>query len=244
MLTIIPARMQATRLPGKPLADIAGRPMIVHVWEQAVKADLGPVIVATDNSDICNVIEDAGGRAVMTEADLPSGSDRVYQALCKIDPEGKVDRLINLQGDLPELNPDYLNILAQMLGDDSWDITTLVAPATAEEAEKPQIVKAAIAWDDENNPQRGRALYFSRAAIPHGTAPFYHHIGLYGWRRSALERFVHLPASALETSEKLEQLRALEDGMLIGAGYVSHAPGGIDTQQDLDEARARFAHRV
>ena len=240
MLTIIPARMQATRLPGKPLADIAGKPMILRVWEQAVKADLGPVVVATDSTDVCSVIQDAGGQAVLTQADLPSGSDRVYEALCKIDPDGQHQSLINLQGDLPELDPALLHQLAELLADERWDITTLVAPASEEEAAKSQIVKAAISWDDAHA-QIGRALYFSRAAIPDGIAPFYHHIGLYGWRRRALQRFVSLPASPLEQSEKLEQLRALEDGMQIGVGQTAHAPGGVDTQEDLAETRLRLS---
>ncbi|MGB2283745.1 MAG: 3-deoxy-manno-octulosonate cytidylyltransferase [Candidatus Puniceispirillaceae bacterium] len=241
MLTIIPARMKATRLPDKPMADIAGKPMIIRVWEQAMKADLGPVLVATDSTDVISAIEAAGGRAVMTTPDLPSGSDRVYEALCHIDPEGRHDRIINLQGDLPELAPSYLHKLAEMLADDRWDITTLVAPATEDEAKKPQIVKAAIAWPDGDIMAAGRALYFSRAMIPDGTAPYYHHIGLYGWRREALGRFVSLPASPLELSEKLEQLRALEHDMTIGVGYVDHAPGGIDTQDDLDAVRRRLA---
>lgn len=240
MLTIIPARMQASRLPGKPLADIVGKPMILRVWEQAIKAELGPVIVATDSTEVCKIIEAHGGVAVMTSPYLPSGSDRVYEALCHIDPDGKHDRLINLQGDLPELDPNLLIELATLLDDDRWDITTLVAPATEAEAQKSQIVKAAISWDNESL-KAGRALYFSRAAIPDGTAPFYHHIGLYGWRRNALQRFVSLPASPLEKSEKLEQLRALEDGMHIGVGLTTHAPGGIDTPDDLEAARLRLS---
>ena len=241
MLTIIPARMKATRLPNKPLADIAGKPMIVRVWEQAMKADLGDVLVATDSDDVISAIQAVGGEAVLTRADLPSGSDRVYEALCHIDPDHKHDRIINLQGDLPELDPHYLHKLAELLTDDSWDITTLVAPASDEEAKKPQIVKAAIAWPEGDTSLAGRALYFSRAMIPDGKAPYYHHIGLYGWRRSALSRFVSLPESPLELSEKLEQLRALEHHMSIGVGYVDSAPGGVDTQQDLDELRARLA---
>jgi len=240
MLTIIPARMKATRLPNKPLADIAGKPMIVRVWEQAMKADLGSVLVATDSADVISAITAVGGEAVLTSPDLPSGSDRVYEALCHIDPDNKHDRIINLQGDLPELEPHYLHRLAALLEDDRWDITTLVAPASEEEAKKPQIVKAAIAWPDGNTSKAGRALYFSRAMIPDGEAACYHHIGLYGWRRAALGRFVSLPESPLERSEKLEQLRALEHDMTIGVGYVDHAPGGVDTQDDLDAARLRL----
>jgi len=251
ILTLIPARMQATRLPGKPLADIAGTPMIVRVWQQAMAASLGPVWVATDSAEVMDVVQSAGGKAVMTESDLPSGSDRVCAALAEIDPSGQYDRLINLQGDLPELQPELLEVLADMLADDRWDLTTLVAPATAQEAELPQIVKAVVSWDGADDDSRstpsaelagntGRALYFSRAAIPTGGDGFWHHIGLYGWRRNALTRFVSLPPSPLEISEKLEQLRALEAGMAIGVGTVDHAPGGIDTADDLEACRLRL----
>lgn len=235
----IPARLQAARLPRKPLADIAGRPMIYHVWRQAMLAKLGPVIVATDSQDIADVIIKEGGKAVLTNPHLPSGSDRIYEALCHIDSDGKFEAVINLQGDLPELDPALLHRLAALLSEERWDITTLVAPASAIEAAKPQIVKAVVSFPDgEDN--TGRALYFSRAAIPDGPAPFFHHIGLYGWRRTALARFVNLPPSPLEISEKLEQLRALEAGMTIGVGLVDHAPGGIDTEADLVACRKRF----
>ncbi len=240
ILTLIPARMKATRLPGKPLAEIAGKPMICHVWEKAMAADLGPVVVATDSEEIVEAITATGGRAVLTAADHPSGSDRIYEALCHIDEAGKYEAVINLQGDLPELDPQLLHHLARLLSNPLWDLTTLVAPATAEEATKSQIVKAAVSFSDKTR-TTGKALYFSRAAIPDGPAPFLHHIGLYGWRRAALARFVNLPPSPLELSEKLEQLRALEAGMQIGVAVVDKAPGGIDTPEDLAEARARLS---
>ena len=239
ILTLIPARMAASRLPGKPLAEIAGKPMICHVWEKAMAADLGPVVVATDSEEIKTAIQASGGRAVLTAAGHPSGSDRIYEALCHIDEAGKYDAVINLQGDLPELDPQLLHHLARLLENPVWDLTTLVAPATAEEAAKSQIVKAVVSFSDRTQTS-GKALYFSRAAVPDGPAPFYHHIGLYGWRRAALAKFVKLPPSPLELSEKLEQLRALEAGMQIGVAVVDDAPGGIDTADDLAAARARL----
>ena len=239
ILTLIPARMAASRLPGKPLAEIAGKPMICHVWEKAMAANLGPVVVATDSEEIKAAIQSSGGEAVLTAADHPSGSDRIYEALCHIDEAGKYQAVINLQGDLPELDPQLLHHLARLLDNPAWDLTTLVAPATAEEAAKAQIVKAVVSFPDRDQTS-GRALYFSRAAIPDGPAPCYHHIGLYGWRRPALAQFVALPPSPLEISEKLEQLRALEAGMHIGVAVVEDAPGGIDTAEDLAAARARL----
>ncbi len=242
-MTLIPARMKATRLPDKPMADIGGKPMIYHVWQQAMAADLGPVVVATDSREVERVITDAGGRAVLTNPDLPSGSDRIYEALCHIGGDRVYDGVINLQGDLPELDPALLHRLANLLGEQRWELTTLVAPANAQEAQKPQVVKAVVSFPDgEEN--TGRALYFSRAPVPDGPAPFYHHIGLYGWQTKALARFVSLPPSALELSEKLEQLRALEEGMNIGVGLVSTAPGGIDTPEDLAAVRSRFDARA
>ena len=239
ILTLIPARMKATRLPGKPLAEIAGKPMICHVWEKAVKADLGPVVVATDSPEIVRAIEAVGGQAVFTAAEHPSGSDRIYEALCHIDAKGRYKSVINLQGDLPELDPMLLETLAELLRDQNWDLTTLAAPASQDAATKSQIVKAVVSFTD-NNRRAGRALYFSRAAVPYGKKSFLHHIGLYGWRREALATFVGLPPSPLELSEKLEQLRALEAGMRIGIAVVDHAPGGIDTADDLAEVRLRL----
>ena len=222
------------------MLEIAGRPMILHVWEQAMRAQLGPVIVATDSQEIASCIQAEGGQAILTDADLPSGSDRIYQALQKSADFAQTEHVINLQGDLPELDPALLHKLADLLREDRWDITTLAAPMDDSHAQKPQIVKA-VASFPEGVEKTGRALYFSRAAIPHGSAVFYHHIGLYGWRVAALEKFVSLPPSPLELSEKLEQLRALEAGMSIGIGVVDQAPGGVDTQEDLDAVRARFA---
>ena len=174
ILTLIPARMAASRLPGKPLAEIAGKPMICHVWEKAMAADLGPVVVATDSAEIMAAIKGAGGRAVLTAADHPSGSDRIYEALCHIDEAGKYNAVINLQGDLPELDPQLLHHLARLLDNPVWDLTTLVAPATAEEAAKPQIVKAVVSFSNRAQTS-GKALYFSRAAVPddaRGRGPF------------------------------------------------------------------------
>jgi len=222
------------------MLEIAGRPMILHVWEQAMRAQLGPVIVATDSQEIAACIQAEGGQAILTDADLPSGSDRIYQALQKSADFAHTEHVINLQGDLPELDPALLHKLANLLREDRWDITTLAAPMDDSHAQKPQIVKA-VASFPEGVEKTGRALYFSRAAIPHGSTVFYHHIGLYGWRVAALEKFVSLPPSPLELSEKLEQLRALEAGMSIGIGVVDQAPGGVDTQEDLDAVRARFA---
>ena len=240
ILTVIPARMQATRLPGKPMADIAGTPMIIRVWQQAVKAGLGPVLVATDHEQIADAITAQGGEAILTDANLPSGSDRIYQALRRSGLASADQAVINLQGDLPYLDPALLHKLAELLREDRWDLVTLVAPMTAAEAQKPQIVKAVVSFPQDTK-ATGRALYFSRAAVPDGPAPFYHHIGLYGWRISALSRFVDLPPSPLELSEKLEQLRALEAGMTIGVGQVDEAPGGVDTPEDLEAARQRLS---
>jgi len=236
-IIIIPARMAASRLPSKPLADIGGKPMIQHVWEHAVAADLAPVFVATDDRAIADVITAAGGRAVMTRSDHPSGSDRVFEAIETIDPHGQIEQILNLQGDLPELPVDMLHHLAATLAQSDAELATLVTPASAEEATRPQVVKAVVSW---RSADFGRALYFSRAAIPTGMSTLWHHIGLYGWRRHALKRFVSLPPSPLEQAEKLEQLRALEAGMSIAVGRVAHAPGGVDTAEDLDAVRQRF----
>jgi len=213
--------------------------MICHVWEIAVKADLGPVFVATDSPEIAQTIEAVGGQAVLTAASHPSGSDRIYEALCHIDTKGQYQAVINLQGDLPELEPVLLEKLAALLLDPEWDLTTLAAPTTDNEAAKSQVVKAVISFSDRRR-REGRALYFSRAAVPDGPEGYLHHIGLYGWRREALSRFVNLPPSPLELSEKLEQLRALEAGMKIGVAVVDHAPSGIDTADDLTEVRQRL----
>ena len=241
---IIPARMAASRLPGKPLADIAGKPMIQHVWERAVAADLAPVWVATDHEEIAAAVRAAGGQAVITRADHPSGSDRVFEAAERIDPDRQHDAILNLQGDLPELDPSMPQNLLAAMGDATASLATLVTPASAAEAAREQVVKAVVSWDRQDIAGRriGRALYFSRAAIPTGDAPKYHHIGVYGWRRKALAAFVALPPAPLEQSERLEQLRALEAGMVIAVAEIDHAPGGIDTQSDLDAVRRRLAN--
>ena len=239
-IIIIPARMAASRLPNKPLADIAGKPMIQHVWERAMAADLAPVYVATDDRTIVDVIEQAGGKAVLTRADHPSGSDRVFEAVETIDPKQQVQHILNLQGDLPDMSADIPHQLAATLDQTDCDLATLVTKASAEEVRKPQVVKAVVSWQGHGF---GEALYFSRASVPTGGADKYHHIGVYGWRRSALARFVTLPPSPLELSEKLEQLRALEAGMRIAVAEIDTAPGGVDTDEDLQAARQRLANQ-
>lgn len=240
MIILIPARMAASRLPNKPMAEIAGKPLIEHVWAGAISADIAPVWVATDHQAIYDHITQIGGRAVMTRTDHPSGSDRIHEAIEAIDPEGRYQRLINLQGDLPTITKDAIGALARLLVQGNCDLATLVAPASAEEIAKSQVVKAVMSWDDDSY-QSGRAHYFSRQAVPHNAETYWHHIGLYGWQRAALARFVSLPPSPLERSEKLEQLRALEAGMLIQASAIDEAPGGVDTEDDLNAIRALFA---
>jgi 3-deoxy-manno-octulosonate cytidylyltransferase (CMP-KDO synthetase) len=239
-IVLIPARMAASRLPGKPLADIGGRPMIAHVLDRARAAGIGPVAVACGEHEIAAAVEAAGGRAVLTDPALPSGSDRVHAALALIDPEGAHDVVVNLQGDLPTLPPALLRAVLVPLADPAADLATLVAPiASAEEAAAEQVVKAACAFP-EGAPV-APALYFSRVAIPWGEGPRWHHIGIYAWRRAALARFVALPPSPLERREKLEQLRALEAGMRILCARVKAAPFGVDTPEDLARARRVLA---
>ena len=231
--------MAATRLPGKPLADIAGEPMIVHVLRRAQEADLGPVVVATDSAEIAAIVDKANGRAVMTRADHASGSDRIFEALGKVDPERRAKFVVNLQGDLPTLDPKDVAAALRPLGDDAVDIATLAAEIkVAEERANPNIVKVV---GTPVGPRRLRALYFTRATAPAGEGPLYHHIGLYAYRRAALERFVKLPPSPLERREKLEQLRALEAGMRIDVAIVDAVPLGVDTAADLAKARAVLA---
>lgn len=239
-IVVIPSRMASTRLPGKPLADIGGRAMILHVLDRAREAGLGPVAVAAGDAGIAAAVEADGGVAVLTDPSLPRGSDRVQAALAVLDPEGRHDVVVNLQGDLPTIPPDYLRRVLAPLADPAIDIATLVAPITSpEEAALASVVKAAVAFDG------GRAvspaLYFSRAAIPAGEGPLWHHIGIYAFRRQALARFVALPESPLEKRESLEQLRALEAGMRIACARVEHAPFGVDTPADLERARAALA---
>jgi 3-deoxy-manno-octulosonate cytidylyltransferase (CMP-KDO synthetase) len=265
VLIIIPARMAATRLPGKPLADIAGQPMIVHVLRRAEAAAVGAVVVATDSEEIAAAVRKAGGRAVMTRADHVSGSDRVFEALEQVDPQGRAAIVVNVQGDLPTLSPEDIRAALGPLADPAVDIATIaaeitdpaergnpnvvkvvgspVAPITREDG-RPALVaredgRPALVAREDGRPalMRLRALYFTRATAPSGDGPLYHHIGLYAYRRAALKRFVALPPSPLEQREKLEQLRALEAGMRIDVAIVGSAPLGVDTAEELERAR-------
>jgi len=242
VLVVIPARLQASRLPGKPLERIGGEAMIVQVWRRAVEADLGPVLVATDSLDIADAVEAAGGRALLTRSDHASGSDRVYEAVSKIDPEGAYQFVVNLQGDLPTLQPELLAACVTPLRQGDADIATLAAEIQ-DEAERydPHVVK--VIATPASGSRALRALYFTRATAPAGEGPLYHHIGLYAFRREALKRFVELPPSPLERREKLEQLRALEDGMRIDVALVDTVPLGVDTPADLERARALMAQQ-
>ena len=235
-ILLIPARMASTRLPGKPLADIGGVPMIVRVWARAAAAGLGPVVVAAGEPQVVAAVERAGGRAVLTEPGLPSGSDRIWAALMAIDPQGHHDVVVNLQGDLPALDPAELRLVVDLLHESGADIATLAAPIDNEaDRINPAVVKAVAAWNADET--RGRCLYFTRAPAPTGQGTLWHHVGLYAYRRSALERFVALPPSPLEKREKLEQLRALEAGMSIAIARVDAAPLSVDTPEDLARAR-------
>jgi 3-deoxy-manno-octulosonate cytidylyltransferase (CMP-KDO synthetase) len=241
VLILIPARMAATRLPGKPLADIGGLPMIVQVLRRAEAAVIGQVVVATDSEAIAAAVEKAGGRAVMTRADHPSGSDRIAEALIAIDPERRATLVVNVQGDLPTLDPRALQAVLGPLADSSVDIATLAAEIKRpEERTNPNVVKVV---GSPVAPGRLRALYFTRATAPAGDGPLYHHIGVYAYRRTALQRFVALPPSPLERREKLEQLRALEAGMRIDVAIVDTVPLGVDTPEDLDAARRLLESR-
>jgi 3-deoxy-manno-octulosonate cytidylyltransferase (CMP-KDO synthetase) len=235
VLILIPARMASTRLPGKPLADIAGAPMIVHVLRRAQAAAIGPVMVATDSAEIAACVEKAGGRAVMTRPDHGSGSDRIFEALRSADPAGTAEIIVNLQGDLPTLPAADIVAALSPLADPLVDIATLAAEITdARERANPNVVKVV---GSPVAPRRLRALYFTRADAPAGEGPSYHHIGIYAYRRAALERFVGLPPSWLEQRERLEQLRALEAGMRIDVTVVDSVPLGVDTEADLERAR-------
>ncbi len=240
-LVLIPARLAATRLPNKPLADIAGEPMIVHVWRRAVEAGIGPVAVATDAAEIADAVTRAGGTAVMTRADHASGSDRIFEAVEKLDPEGRHDVVVNVQGDLPTVDPHAIAASVAPLADPAVDLATLVAVIRRDaERTNPSVVKMV---GSEVSPGRFRALYFTRTTAPYGEGPLYHHIGLYAYRRRALQRFVRLPPSPLELREKLEQLRALEAGMRIDAIVVNDTPLGVDTPEDLERAREIISTR-
>jgi 3-deoxy-manno-octulosonate cytidylyltransferase (CMP-KDO synthetase) len=240
-LVLIPARMAATRLPGKPLLDIAGLPMIVHVLRRAEAAGIGRVAVATDAADIAAAVRAHGGEAVMTRTDHPSGSDRIFEALGSLDPTGEAEVIVNLQGDFPTISTDNIRDVLTPLVDLEVDIATLAAEIhTEEEALNPNVVKAI---GSPIGRRRLRALYFTRATAPHGDGPRYHHIGLYAYRRAALQRFVQLAPSPLEQQEKLEQLRALEAGMRIDVMIVDTVPRGVDTPADLETARSILAPR-
>jgi 3-deoxy-manno-octulosonate cytidylyltransferase (CMP-KDO synthetase) len=239
VLILIPARMASTRLPGKPLAEIAGEPMILHVMRRACAAGVGAVVVATDSEPIAACVNKAGGRAVMTRADHISGSDRIFEALQAADPQGRAQIIVNVQGDLPTLAPADIAAALAPLVDPPVDIATLAAEITApQERTNPNVVKVV---GSPLGPKRLRALYFTRATAPAGDGPLYHHIGLYAYRRAALARFVALPPSALELREKLEQLRALEASMRIDVAIVDSVPLGVDTPEDLARAQALIA---
>lgn len=232
---IVPARMAAQRLPGKPLADIHGEAMIVHVWRRAMETGIGPVLVATDSDEIAATVRAAGGIAVMTRADHPSGSDRIHEAVENFDPEGRYDIIVNVQGDLPTIDPGIIARALEPLADPAVDIATLAAVIVREEEKTAmQVVKAVGSPLGAN---RFRALYFTRATAPWGEGDLLHHIGLYVYRRAALRKFVSLPPSPLEKREKLEQLRALEAGMRIDIMQVETVPLGVDTPEDLERAR-------
>lgn len=240
-IVLIPARMASTRLPGKPLADIAGLPMIVQVAKRAHEAGIGRVTVAVDHEDILKAVKDAGFDAVMTMVTHQSGSDRIHEALGNADPAGRAEFIVNVQGDLPTIEPETIRASLRPLENEAVDIATLTVEIT-HEAEKtnPNVVKIV---GSPLSDSRLRALYFTRATAPYGDGPLYHHIGLYAYRRRALERFVTLRPSVLEKRESLEQLRALEAGMRIDAEIVDSVPLGVDTPADLDRARAILGHR-
>jgi 3-deoxy-manno-octulosonate cytidylyltransferase (CMP-KDO synthetase) len=230
--------MASTRLPGKPLADIAGKPMIVHVLERGLEAGIGPVVVACDDPAIAEAVKAAGGVAVLTRLDHESGSDRIFEAIEAVDPDRRHDVVVNLQGDLPTVDPALLQTAAALLDDPAVAIATLASEIVREEERTlSQVVKAV---GTPIGPRRLRALYFTRATAPWGEGPLFHHIGLYAYRRDVLARFVALPPSPLEQREKLEQLRALEAGMRIDVALVDGVPFGVDTPADLARARAEL----
>ncbi len=237
-IVVIPARLGSTRLPGKALADIDGRPMIVHVWSRACAAAVGPVVVATDAPDIARAIENVGGRAVLTGDSHHCGSDRLGEALTALDPQGRHDAVVNLQGDQPFLPDGALQAALALLDDPCVDIGTLACPARQEEVDDPNAVKLV---GTSLAPDRLRALYFTRAAAPFGEGPRWKHVGVYAFRRAALERFASLPPSPLELRERLEQLRALEAGMRIDAALLDKAGPSVDTERDLSALRAAAA---
>ncbi len=238
-LVLIPSRMAASRLPGKPLADIHGAPMIVHVWRRATEAAIGRVVVATDDRRIAGAVRAAGGEAVMTAADHLNGTSRINEALAHIDPDGRIATVVNVQGDLPTVAADTIRAVLEPLRDPAVDIATVAAEIVRDaERSNPAVVKVVGSPVGE---RRLRALYFTRATAPWGEGPLYHHIGLYAYRRDVLARYVTLPPSTLELREKLEQLRALEAGMRIDVGVVDAVPLGVDTPEELERARRMLA---
>jgi 3-deoxy-manno-octulosonate cytidylyltransferase (CMP-KDO synthetase) len=244
-IVLVPARLAATRLPGKPLADIGGVPMIVHVWRRATEAGIGPVVVACAEKEIARAVERAGGTAVLTRADHPSGSDRIHEALGVIDPFRRHDIVVNVQGDLPTIEGAVVRAVLRPFGERGVDVATLCAVIREErERSDPNVVKLVAPFPAEAQPGAvARALYFSRATVPSGTGEHFHHIGLYAYRRAALERFVALPPGVLERRERLEQLRALEAGMRIDAVLVATVPLGVDTPADLERAENLLKQR-
>ena len=241
-IVLIPSRLASTRLPDKPLADIHGAPMIVHCLRRAREAGFGRVAVACGDAAIADAVKAAGGEAVMTDPNHPSGSDRIFEALQKLDPDGRHDAVVNLQGDLPAIDPKIVSAALTPLRDPAIDIATLATPIVdAHEIDDPNVVKAVLSL--ESGQSVGRALYFSRRPVPSGEGALWHHIGIYAYRRAALERFVTLKPSPLERREKLEQLRALENGMAIAAAVVDTLPLGVDTPADLDRIRQVMADR-
>jgi len=242
-LIIIPARMQSQRLPQKPLADICGKPMIVHVFERGLEADLGPVVVACDDPLIAEAVSDFGGQAVLTDPALPSGSDRVYAAAAIFDRAGEFDILINLQGDMPGADPTHVRASIEPLSNSSVDVATLAVPITdAEKIANPNVAKIALTGKDGDIIRR--ALYFSRSPIPNGAPSFYHHLGLYAYRRNALKKFISATPTCAEEAERLEQLRALELGLRIDVRIVEGLPWEVNTLEDLDYARTYFSKKI
>jgi 3-deoxy-manno-octulosonate cytidylyltransferase (CMP-KDO synthetase) len=237
-IVLIPARLAATRLPRKPLLGIAGLPMIVHVWRRAVEAGLGRVVVACAEAEIAEAVRAAGGEAVLTDPGLPTGTDRIHRALNALDPDRRHGLVVNLQGDLPVLEPSALRRVVEPIALLGTDMATLASP-TEDEAERanPNVVKAVVSLTADD-PTLGRALYFTRATAPSGPGPVLHHVGIYAFTRDALERYAGLPPSPLERRERLEQLRALENGLTIGVRLVDTVPFGVDTPADLERARA------
>ena len=239
-IILIPARLESTRLPNKVLADIHGKPMIVHVMERAREVDIGPVVIAAGDEEIIAAVREAGGDAILTDPAHPSGSDRIFEALTLFDPDGTHDAIVNVQGDLPTIDPNSVQAAFDVLAEPEVDIATIAAEIKVpEERSNPNVVKAVFAVKPPDSV--GRALYFTRATAPTGDGPLYHHIGLYAYRRTALKHFVALPPGVLEQREKLEQLRALEAGMRIDVALIDTVPLGVDTPADLTRAREMLA---